>query len=156
MFTAFGTQGLSASNGHDQRVSVSVVACRGFGPMAHSGAAERLLDWLLLDLVRLSFDIVRHGKRLSGHPGRRATVTLHRIEGILAAAAAAGVAHSAQLEPLQAGVAVRSVGVQESECVSEAALLWLWGALAELPAAIGSVQSSRVLPVRARSECPAR
>jgi hypothetical protein len=88
--------------------------------------------------------------------GRRATVTLQLIEGIPAAAAAAGVAHSAQLEPLQAGVAVRSVGVQESERVSEAAPLWLWAALAELPGAIGSVQNSRVLPVRARPECPAR
>jgi AraC-like DNA-binding protein len=63
---------------------------------------------------------------------RRATVTLQLIEGILTAAAAAGVLNSTQLETLQAGVALRSVGVQKSERVSETVLFWLWGTLVEL------------------------
>jgi AraC-like DNA-binding protein len=61
-----------------------------------------------------------------------ATVALQLIDGILAAAAAAGVADTARVAALRAGVLGRSVGVQLPGRVSEAALLWLWEALAEL------------------------
>ncbi len=64
--------------------------------------------------------------------GRHATVSLQLIEGILAAAAAAGLADSARVEDLRAGALVRGVGVQKSGRVAETALLWLWGALADL------------------------
>jgi AraC-like DNA-binding protein len=64
--------------------------------------------------------------------GRRATVTSQLIDGILAAAAAAGLADLACVEALRAGASVRSGGVQQSGRVSETALLWLWGALADL------------------------
>jgi AraC-like DNA-binding protein len=64
--------------------------------------------------------------------GRRATVSLQLIEGILAAAAAAGLADSACVEALRAGASVRSAGAPKSGRVSETALLWLWGALVDL------------------------
>jgi AraC-like DNA-binding protein len=61
-----------------------------------------------------------------------ATVALQLVDGILAAAAAAGVADTARVAALRAGVLKRSVGVQQPGRVSEAAHLWLWEALAEL------------------------
>jgi len=64
--------------------------------------------------------------------GRHAMTTSQLIEGILAAAAAAGLVDSARMEALRAGVSTRSVEVQTSGRVSETALLWLWGALADL------------------------
>ena len=63
---------------------------------------------------------------------RPATVPSQLIDGIFAAAAAAGVAHSTRAEALRAGVSVRNVGVQQSGRVSVAALYWLWGALGDL------------------------
>src|ERR1700734_2899769 len=64
--------------------------------------------------------------------GRPATVTSQLTEGILAAATAAGLVDTARVEALRAGVSARSVEVQTSGRVSETALLWLWGALADL------------------------
>ena len=64
--------------------------------------------------------------------GRHAAATSQLIEGILAAATAAGLVDSALVEALRAGVSVRSVGIQQSGRVSETALLWLWGTLADL------------------------
>jgi len=64
--------------------------------------------------------------------GQRATVASHLVDSILTAAAAAGIADSARVEVLRAGVAVRSIEVQQAGRVSETALLWLWGALADL------------------------
>ena len=64
--------------------------------------------------------------------GQCATVASQLIDSILFAAAAAGIADSARVAALRAGVAVRSVGIQQSGRVPEAALLWLWGALADL------------------------
>jgi AraC-like DNA-binding protein len=64
--------------------------------------------------------------------GQSATVTSQLIDGILAAAAAAGIADSARLEALRAGALAQSVGIRQSERVSEMALLWLWGALTDL------------------------
>jgi len=61
-----------------------------------------------------------------------ATVALQLVDGILAAAAAAGVADTARVATLRAGVLRRSVGVQLPGRVSEAAHLWLWESLAEL------------------------
>ena len=61
-----------------------------------------------------------------------ATVSLQLVDGILAAAAAAGVADTARVAALRAGVLGRSVGVQLPGRVSEAAHLWLWETLAEL------------------------
>jgi hypothetical protein len=61
--------------------------------------------------------------------GRHATATSQLIEGILAAATAAGLVDTARVEVLRAGVSARSVEVQTSGRVSETALLWLWGAL---------------------------
>jgi len=63
---------------------------------------------------------------------RRATVALKLIEGILAAAAAAGVADSARVANLRASVLARSGGVRPSGRVPESVLLWLWGALVDL------------------------
>ena len=71
-------------------------------------------------------------KRASSDRGRPATVRSQLIDGILAAATAAGLVDSARVEPLRAGVSARSVGIQQSGRVSETALLWLWGALADL------------------------
>jgi AraC-like DNA-binding protein len=62
---------------------------------------------------------------------RQATVNLHLVEGILAAAAAAGVADSARLATLRASVLARS-GAPPSGRVPEAVLLWLWAALVDL------------------------
>jgi len=64
--------------------------------------------------------------------GQCATVASQLIDTILFAAAAADIADSARVAALRAGVSVRSVGIQQSGRVSEAALLWLWGALADL------------------------
>jgi AraC-like DNA-binding protein len=64
--------------------------------------------------------------------GQRATAAWQLVDSILAAAAAAGIADSARVEVLRAGVAVRSIEVQQAGRVSETALLWLWGALADL------------------------
>jgi AraC-like DNA-binding protein len=64
--------------------------------------------------------------------GQRPTVASQLVDSILAAAAAAGIADSARVATLRAGVAVRSIEVQQAGRVSEAALLWLWGALADL------------------------
>jgi AraC-like DNA-binding protein len=64
--------------------------------------------------------------------GQCATVASQLIDTILATVAAAGVADSACVAALRAGVSVRSVGIQQSGRVSEAALLWLWEALADL------------------------
>jgi len=64
--------------------------------------------------------------------GRHAMATSQLIEGILAAATAAGLVDSARAEALRAGVSARSVGIQQSGRVSETALIWLWGALADL------------------------
>jgi len=64
--------------------------------------------------------------------GRHAMVTSQLIEGILAAATAAGLVDSARVDALRAGVSTRSLEVQTSGRVSETALLWLWGALADL------------------------
>jgi hypothetical protein len=64
--------------------------------------------------------------------GRHPTPTSQLIEGILAAATAAGLVDTARMEVLRAGVSARSVEVQTSGRVSETALLWLWGALADL------------------------
>ncbi|MGP0094178.1 MAG: helix-turn-helix domain-containing protein [Xanthobacteraceae bacterium] len=64
--------------------------------------------------------------------GRHATATSQLIDGILAAATAAGLVDSARVEALRAGVSARSVEVQTSGRVAETALLWLWGALADI------------------------
>jgi AraC-like DNA-binding protein len=64
--------------------------------------------------------------------GQSATVASPLIDAILQAAAAAGVADSAGVDVLRAGVSERSAGVQSSGRTSEAALLWLWGELAQL------------------------
>jgi AraC-like DNA-binding protein len=61
-----------------------------------------------------------------------ATVSLQLVDGILAAAAAAGFADTARVAALRAGVLGRSIGVQLPGRVSEAAHLWLWETLAEL------------------------
>jgi len=72
-------------------------------------------------------------KRASQMAGRRrATVASQLIEGILAAAAAAGVADAARVASLREGVSARSGGIQQSGRVPESALLWLWGALVNL------------------------
>jgi AraC-like DNA-binding protein len=72
-------------------------------------------------------------KRASRIPRRQcSTVASQLIDSILFAAAAAGVADSSRVAALRAGVAVRSAGIQQSGRVSEKALLWLWGALADL------------------------
>jgi Arabinose-binding domain of AraC transcription regulator, N-term len=64
--------------------------------------------------------------------GQCATVASQLIDSILFAAAAAGIADSARVAALRTDVSVRSVGIQQSGRVSEAALLWLWGTLADL------------------------
>jgi AraC-like DNA-binding protein len=64
--------------------------------------------------------------------GRRATVTSQLLDGILAAATAAGIVDSARLDALRAGVLARSAEVQASGRVSETVLFWLWGALVDL------------------------
>jgi len=64
--------------------------------------------------------------------GRCATVAAQHIDSVLVAAAAAGVVDSTRASALRAGVSARSVGVQQSGRIPEAALLWLWGALADL------------------------
>jgi AraC-like DNA-binding protein len=64
--------------------------------------------------------------------GQRATVASQLVDSILAATVAAGIADSARLATLRAGVAERSIEVRQAGRVSEEALYWLWGALAEL------------------------
>jgi len=64
--------------------------------------------------------------------GQSATVASPLIDAILQAATAAGVADSAGVDVLRAGVSERSAGAQLSGRTSEAALLWLWGELAQL------------------------
>jgi AraC-like DNA-binding protein len=63
---------------------------------------------------------------------RPATVPSQLIDGIITAAAAAGVVDSLRAEILRGSVSVRNVGVQQSGRVSVAALYWLWGVLGEL------------------------
>jgi len=88
----------------------------------------------LFDPGRLSLDILRHDMKRAPQVARGpcATVASHLIDGILITAAAAGVADSVRVAALRAGVSVRSVGLQQTGRVSETALLWLWGALADL------------------------
>lgn len=64
--------------------------------------------------------------------GRPATAPSQLIDGIIAAAAAAGVVDSQRAETLRVGVSVRNVRVQQSGRVSVAALYWLWGVLGGL------------------------
>jgi AraC-like DNA-binding protein len=79
---------------------------------------------------RLTSRAMRTASQVAGR--RQASVTLQLIEGILAAAAAAGVADATRVASLRAGVAARSGGVQQSRRVPESVLLWLWGALVDL------------------------
>jgi hypothetical protein len=79
--------------------------------------------------------------------GRRATVTLQLIEGIPTANAAAGVAHSARLEPLQAGVAVVASEFNNRNASQNGAFSTVGGARRTAGGHLVGAPSSRVLPV---------
>jgi len=79
---------------------------------------------------RLTSCAMKMASELAGR--RQATVASQLIDGILAAAAAAGVADAARVETLRAGVSARGVGDRQSGRVPESVLLWLWGALVDL------------------------